>query len=49
MGDVLRSTALLPPLVEMHPHASITWITRKDSVPLLQRNPFVTEILELGP
>jgi heptosyltransferase-2 len=49
MGDVLRSTALLPPLVETHPHASITWITRKDSVPLLQRNPFVTEILELGP
>jgi heptosyltransferase-2 len=49
MGDVLRSTALLPPLAEMHPHASITWITRKDSVPLLQRNPFVTEILELGP
>jgi len=49
MGDVLRSTALLPPLADAHPHASITWITRKDSVPLLQRNPFVTEILELGP
>jgi ADP-heptose:LPS heptosyltransferase len=49
MGDVLRSTALLPPLAEAHPHAAITWITRKDSVPLLQRNPFVTEVLELGP
>ena len=49
MGDVLRSTALLPPLVEAHPHASITWITRKESVPLLQRNPFVAEVLELGP
>jgi heptosyltransferase-2 len=49
MGDVLRSTALLPPLAEVHPHASITWITRKESVPLLQRNPFVTEVLELGP
>jgi ADP-heptose:LPS heptosyltransferase len=49
MGDVLRSTALLPPLAEEHPHAAITWVTRKDSVPLLQRNPFVTEVLELGP
>jgi heptosyltransferase-2 len=49
MGDVLRSTALLPPLAEAHPRAAITWITRKESVPLLQRNPYVTEVLELGP
>ena len=49
MGDVLRSTALLPPIVEAHPHASITWITRKESVPLLKRNPHVAEVLELGP
>lgn len=49
MGDVLRSTALLPPIREAHPKASITWITRKESVPLLQRNPYVTEVLELGP
>jgi heptosyltransferase-2 len=49
MGDVLRSTALLPPLAEVHPGASITWITRKESVPLLKRNPYVSEVLELGP
>jgi heptosyltransferase-2 len=49
MGDVLRSTALLPPLAEVHPRAAITWITRKDSVPLLQRNPYINEVLELGP
>jgi len=49
MGDVLRSTALLPPLAEVHPHAAITWITRKESVPLLQRNPYIAEVLELGP
>ena len=49
MGDVLRSTALLPPLAEAHPRAAITWITRKESVPLLQRNPYVAEVLELGP
>ena len=49
MGDVLRSTALLPTLNEAHPRAAITWITRKESVPLLTRNPYVTEVLELGP
>src|SRR6266576_1754853 len=49
MGDVLRSTALLPPIAEAHPRAAITWITRKESVPLLQRNPYIAEVLELGP
>jgi ADP-heptose:LPS heptosyltransferase len=49
MGDVLRSTALLPPIVEAHPRAAITWITRRESVPLLKRNPYVAEVLELGP
>jgi ADP-heptose:LPS heptosyltransferase len=49
MGDVLRSTALLPPIMEAHPRAAITWITRKESVPLLQRNPYIAEVLELGP
>ena len=48
MGDVLRSTALLPPLAEVHPHAAITWLTRRESVPLLQGNPFVSEVLEVG-
>ena len=49
MGDVLRSTALLPPIAEAHPRGAITWITRKESVPLLQRNPYIAEVLELGP
>src|SRR5262249_25038893 len=49
MGDVLRSTALLPALHEVHPRGAITWITRKASVPLLQRNPYIAEVLELGP
>src|SRR5262245_53561353 len=48
MGDVLRSTALLPALAEAHPRAAIIWITRKESVPLLQRNPYVSEVLEYG-
>jgi heptosyltransferase-2 len=48
MGDVLRTTALLPALAERHPSASITWVTRRESRPLLERNPYVTEILDYG-
>lgn len=48
MGDVLRTTALLPPLVEQHAGTAITWITRRESRPLLERNPYITEILDYG-
>jgi ADP-heptose:LPS heptosyltransferase len=48
MGDVLRTTSLLPPLAQKHPMASITWITRRESRPLLERNPYITEILDYG-
>jgi ADP-heptose:LPS heptosyltransferase len=49
MGDVLRSTALLPPLAEAHPRAAVTWITRRESVPLLRGNPFLADVVEFGP
>lgn len=48
MGDVLRTTALLPALAAAHPEAAITWITRRESHPLLERNPFITEIVDYG-
>lgn len=48
MGDVLRTTALLPALDQAHPGSAITWITRRESVPLLQRNPFITEVITYG-
>jgi len=48
MGDVLRTTALLPALAEAHPRAAITWVTRRESRPLLERNPYVTEVLNYG-
>lgn len=48
MGDVLRTTALLPALAEAHPRASITWVTRRESRPLLERNPYITETLDYG-
>lgn len=48
MGDVLRTTCLLPVIVEAWAGIRITWITRKESVPLLNDNPFITEILPYG-
>ena len=48
MGDVLRTTALLPALAEAHPGAAITWVTRKESRPLLEQNPYLAEILNYG-
>ena len=48
MGDVLRTTALLPALAEAYPRASITWLTRRESHPLLEYNPYITEILDYG-
>jgi heptosyltransferase-2 len=49
MGDVLRTTALLPLLATAHPQAAITWITRPESKPLLENNPYLTEVVGYGP
>jgi heptosyltransferase-2 len=49
MGDVLRTTALLPALAEAHPGAAITWVTRPESKPLLEKNPYLTEVVAYGP
>ncbi|HMS82085.1 MAG TPA: glycosyltransferase family 9 protein [Nitrospira sp.] len=48
MGDVLRTTALLPALAAQCPTATITWLTRREARPLLERNPYISEILEYG-
>jgi heptosyltransferase-2 len=49
MGDVLRTTALLPALAEAHPNAALTWITRSESLPLLENNPYLAEVIPYGP
>lgn len=48
MGDVLRTTALLPPLAAAHPQAAFSWITRAESLPLLERNPYLSEVIAYG-
>lgn len=48
MGDVLRTTALLPLLAQAHPQAAITWVTRPESKPLLENNPYLSEVICYG-
>lgn len=48
LGDVLRSTAVLPAIRRRHPRSHITWLTRAQSAPLLAHNPLVDRVLILG-
>lgn len=45
MGDVLRTTCLLPVMAKAWSGMRITWITRSESVPLLENNPYITEVI----
>jgi len=46
MGDVLRTTSVLPTLSEHFKAPHLTWITRKESLDLLEKNPFLDALLE---
>lgn len=43
-GDVLRTTCLLPGLKEKYPQSEISWVTRKESLPLL-KNSYIDNLL----
>ena len=49
MGDVLRTTSILPSLSKHYEKPHITWVTRKESMDLLWNNPFVDSLVEYGP
>lgn len=49
VGDVLRTTCLLPVIAGKWPDAGIAWITRPESVSLLENNPYVNEVIPYGP
>lgn len=44
MGDVLRTTVILPKIKEKFPHSQITWITRTESCDLLKVNPYIDDV-----
>src|ERR1700694_3600010 len=41
MGDVLRTSALLPDIVAAHERTAITWVARAESLELLAAHPLV--------
>ncbi|MFX0132349.1 MAG: glycosyltransferase family 9 protein [Candidatus Hodarchaeota archaeon] len=47
LGDVLRTTSILPALIEKYPNSTITWITRKNAYPLLNGNPYISRKLAI--
>ena len=44
LGDVLRTTALLPKIRRKYPQAHITWLTLPSSKALLEGNPMIDQI-----
>jgi len=45
LGDVLRTTALLPSLKARYPGAHVTWLTKAAAKDLFINNPYVHEVL----
>jgi ADP-heptose:LPS heptosyltransferase len=45
VGDVLRTTSILPALRDKYPESHITWITKRNAAPLLVNNPHVDRVL----
>jgi heptosyltransferase-2 len=45
VGDVLRTTSILPALRQKYPGVEITWVTRTNAAPLLQSNPLIDRVL----
>jgi len=45
IGDVLRTTSILPPLRKKYPDAFITWCTKSNATPLFINNDFVNEVI----
>lgn len=43
LGDVLRTTSILPALKKKYNNSSITWITRKNAFDLLANNEFINK------
>lgn len=47
VGDVLRTTSILPGLKEKYPNSHISWLTRKNAKELFYNNEYVDRVFEL--
>jgi heptosyltransferase-2 len=46
LGTVLATTAQLPTIKRSFPNSHVTWITRKNALPLLENNPYIDHLVE---
>ncbi len=47
LGDVLRTTSILPALAEKYPQSEITWVTKKNAFSLLLGNKYIDRLLAI--
>jgi len=47
-GDVLRATAILPPLRRIYPESHVTWVADRAALPLVALNPCLDRVMEFG-
>ncbi|MSR58529.1 MAG: hypothetical protein EXS05_12885 [Planctomycetaceae bacterium] len=47
LGDVVRTTALLPALHKQHTNVDVTWIAADASLPLVERNPLIAAAVSI--
>jgi len=47
LGDVLRTTSVLPNLHAKYPGASVTWITKRNALSVLKSNPYVDRVFTI--
>src|SRR3989339_2221331 len=46
LGDVLRTLSILPSLKKKYPNSYITWITRKNALPLFKNLDLVDRVID---
>mgnify|MGYP002777923510 CR=1 FL=1 len=49
LGDVLRTTSILPGFRVRHPDLRVTWLTAPGARPLIERHPLVARVLSAPP
>jgi ADP-heptose:LPS heptosyltransferase len=47
LGDVLRTTSILPSLVKKFPDSHITWVTKSNASVLLKNNEYINRVLTI--
>lgn len=48
VGDVLRTTCILPGLKSRHANSQITWITKPEAIPLFENNKYVDRVYDVA-